>query len=194
MSVIIVYCHPYEESFNHAVLENVKANLNNKRVEYQIIDLYQEKFSPIYSKEELKLYHSGKTTDPLVRKYLHMIKAASTVIFITPIWWNSIPGMLKGFIDKVMKEGVGLSHTISKTGIHGELTNVRHCYVLTTSSSPTLYFKMLMGNGMKKIFINKTLKQLGFHDRHWQNFGGITESSVSRRKKYLNRVKKQEFK
>lgn len=194
MNTLVVYCHPYEKSFNHAVLESVKAKLDRKQENYEIVDLYQDNFSPVYSKEELKLYHSGQTTDPLVKKYLRMIKATSTIIFVTPIWWNSVPGMLKGFIDKVMKEGTGLSHIVTKTGIHGELTNVKHCYVLTTSSSPTLYFKMLMGNGIKKIFIDKTLKQLGFHDRHWQNFGGITNSSLSRRQKYLEKVKQEEFK
>ena len=194
MKTLIIYCHPYEKSFNHAVLEKVKENLQRNHQIFEVIDLYQDHFQPIYSKEELKLYHSGKTQDPLVSKYLKMIKQATTIIFITPVWWNSIPGMLKGFIDKVMKEGEGLSHTVSKTGIHGELTNIKHCYVLTTSTSPTFYFKLFMGNGIKKIFINKTLKQLGFHDLHWQNFGGITGSSIKRRNKYLSKVLAYNFK
>ena len=70
----------------------------------QLIDLYAEHFDPTYSAEELSLYHQGGTVDPLVRKYLELLKSCRTVIFITPCWWNSIPGMLKGVIDKVMKE------------------------------------------------------------------------------------------
>lgn len=193
MSTLIVYCHPYEKSFNQAVLDKVEANLNKNNELFRVIDLYQDNFQPYYSKEELKLYHVGKTVDPLVEKYLKQIKNASSIIFITPIWWNSIPGMLKGFIDKVMKEGPGLSHTVTKTGIHGELTNIRHCYVLTTSTSPTWYLKLFMGNAIKKIFINKTLKQLGFKDRHWLNLGGITGSTLSKRRKYLEKISKYQF-
>lgn len=112
MSTVIIYCHPYEGSFNHAVLEKVKENLKNQCQAFIVIDLYQDHFEPVYSKEELKLYHAGKTCDPLVSKYLAMIKQATSIIFITPIWWNTIPGMLKGFIDKVMKEGRAY-HTLS---------------------------------------------------------------------------------
>lgn len=149
-SFLIIYCHPYQKSLNHAVLQAVENNLSQKQIQYTIIDLYQEKFQPIYDLEELRLFHTGETHDPLVEKYLDLLKKAQGVIIITPIWWNSIPGMLKGFIDKVMKEGEGLSHTVSKMGIHGCLTNLTHAYVLTTSTSPTIYFKLFMGNSIKK--------------------------------------------
>lgn len=122
------------------------------------------------------------------------MRQATGVIFVTPLWWNSIPGMLKGFIDKVMKEGEGLSHTVTKTGIYGELTNIRHTYVFTTSTSPTFYVRLFLGNGIKKIFINKTLKQLGMKNKHWYNFGGISNSKSERREKYLAKIKQINFK
>lgn len=104
MESLIIYCHPYPKSFNHAVLEAVKDNLKDHHKNFQVIDLYAEHFNPIYDREELRLYHSGKTHDRLVTKYLKLLQNSSEVIFITPFWWNGIPGMLKGFIDKVMKE------------------------------------------------------------------------------------------
>ena len=190
MDCLIIYCHPYDKSFNHAVLENVENNLRQNNKDYKLIDLYKDGFVPIYDLEEMRLFHTGQTHDPLVKKYLSWLKETPEVIFITPFWWNGIPGMLKGFIDKVMKEGQGLSHTVTKTGIHGELTNVKHTYVFTTSTSPTFYLKLFLGNGIKKIFVNKTLKQLGMQDRHWYNFVGVSTSSVVRRKKYLDKIAK----
>ncbi len=185
MDCLIIYCHPYDKSFNHAIFENIKENKS-----YKVIDLYKDSFVPYYDLEEMRLFHTGQTHDPLVKRYLSWLKETSEVIFITPFWWNGIPGMLKGFIDKVMKEGEGLSHTVTKTGIHGELTNVKHTYVFTTSTSPTFYLKLFLGNGIKRIFINKTLKQLGMQDCHWYNFGGVSTSSVDRHKKYLEKILK----
>lgn len=192
-NILIIYCHPYEESLNHAVLQSVKDNLTHRKIGYKIIDLYKDKFQPFYDLEELRLFHSGQTHDPLVKKYLQLLKNAQGIIIISPIWWNSIPGMLKGFIDKVMKEGEGLSHTVSKTGIHGCLTNLTHAYVLTTSTSPTLYFKLFMGNSIKRLFISKTLKQLGIKHGTWINFGGVTNSTSTKRKKYLQKIKNYQF-
>ena len=192
-NIVIVYCHPYQKSLNHAVLEAVKNNLAQHKIPYEIIDLYCDKFQPFYDLEELRLFHTGETHDPLVTKYLELLKNAQGIIFITPIWWNSIPGMLKGFIDKVMKEGVGLSHTVSKYGIHGCLTNLTHAYVLTTSTSPTFYFRLFMGNAIKKIFISKTLKQLGIKRGTWINFGNVTNSSLTKREKHLKKIQKYPF-
>lgn len=191
--ILIIYCHPYDHSFNHAELAAVEANLQARGQKYNRIDLYADNFQPVYSAAELKLYHQGGTTDPLVTKYLQLCQRARTVIFITSIWWNSIPGMLKGFIDKVMKEGPGLSHTVSKTGVKGALTNVNHCYVLTTSTAPTFYLRYFSGNAVQRIFIRQTLKQLGFHHGHWQNFGGISNSSLRRRQAYLAKLRDQTF-
>ena len=104
-----------------------------------------------------------------------------------------MPGMLKGFIDKVMKEGENLSHTVTRLGVQGELKNIKKCYLLTTSSSPTFYIRFFNGNGIKKIFLNQTLKQLGFQGRSWTNFGMISTTTAENRKRYLNSLQLKRF-
>lgn len=51
MKTLIIYCHPYEKSFNHAILETVKDNLRSKKIDYQVIDLYADNFNPTYDKK-----------------------------------------------------------------------------------------------------------------------------------------------
>lgn len=190
---LIIYTHPYDRSFNHAELDRVTAKLTEQGDPYQVIDLYHDGFNPAYDAEELRLFHSGQTHDPLVTQYLTQLKAADAVIFITPIWWNDLPGMLKGFIDKVMKEGAGLTHVVTKTGVKGTLTNIQKTYVLTTSTSPTFYLRFFCGNAIKKVFIRATLKQLGMQHVCWSNFGGITNASEEKRKDYLQKIVQMAF-
>lgn len=80
---------------------------------------------------------------------LDALLAADGLIVITPLRWNSIPGMLKGFIDKVMKEGEGLTRTVSARGVRGELGNLRRAYVLTTSTSPKAWIRFRNGNAIR---------------------------------------------
>ena len=189
--VIIIYCHPYPGSFNHAVLETIEANLTRQRRPYELIDLHADGFDPRYDAEELRLFHDGGTHDPLVTRYLDLLREACGLIVIAPIWWNSVPGMLKGFMDKVMKEGEDLSHVVTATGIKGRLTNIRWARVYTTSTSPTWYFRLVMGDGVKRIFIDQTLRQLGIRRRRWRNFGGITGSTAERRERYLSSLSRE---
>ena len=48
MDFLIIYCHPYEKSFNHAILESVKSNLAHKHKSFKVIDLYQERRTVAY--------------------------------------------------------------------------------------------------------------------------------------------------
>ena len=50
MDCLIIYCHPYDKSFNHAVLENVGNNLRQNNKDYKLIDLYKDGFVPISKK------------------------------------------------------------------------------------------------------------------------------------------------
>ncbi|RLP10685.1 NAD(P)H-dependent oxidoreductase [Propionibacterium australiense] len=202
MRIAIVYCHPWEGSLNHAILEQVMANLDEHGVEYDLMDLHADGFLPFYDAEELRLFSSGGTHDPLVTRYLGFLRAADGLIVITPLWWNSIPGMLKGFIDKVMKEGEGLSHTVSARGVHGELGNLRRAYVLTTSTSPTSYIRFLNGNAIKRIFMGQTLRQLGVRRSTWIHHGLVrgragddawARRMRARHARHLERVRTMDF-
>lgn len=102
---------------------------------------------------------------------------------IAPVWWNDVPAILKGFIDKVMK--MDFAYEVTKIGVKGRLTNLQEAVVITTATSPTWYLRWFLGNPIGKIFVNRTLKQLGFRKRKWIHFGGITNSQQSQREKFL---------
>ena len=128
---LIIYAHPYDGSFNHAILEEVKAGLEASGRPYEVIDLYADGFDPRYTAEELSLFSKGETTDPLVERYQKMIEASDSWIFVSPIWWSDVPAILKGFLDKVMKQK--WAYLPSSTGVKGKLTHERRAAGLPRS-------------------------------------------------------------
>lgn len=92
----------------------------------------------------------GKTLDPLVEKYQKSIKNAEKIIIISPLWWNDVPAILKGFIDEVMK--MDFAYEVTKTGVKGRLTNVQEAIVITTATSPTWYLRWFLVNPIRKNF------------------------------------------
>ncbi|WP_440896985.1 NAD(P)H-dependent oxidoreductase [Amphibacillus sp. Q70] len=186
---LIIYAHPYKGSFNHAILINVINILENKNKSYEIIDLYVDDFDPRYTAEELALFSQGKTLDPLVVQYQEKLNEASSIILISPIWWNDIPAILKGFFDKVMKQT--FAYQSKPTGIKGLLTSIHSATVITTSTSPTWYLRFISGNFIKKVFLNGTIKQIGIKRRNWINFGGITTSTKEKRELFLKSLERK---
>ena len=165
---LIIYDHPYEKSFNHAIMETVIAALQEKGKAHALIDLHADGFDPVFRKEELALYGKGETVDPLVEKYWQLIKEADELIFICPVWWSSLPAMTKGFFDKVMK--VNFAYVPGTTGPKGLLT-------------------LFLRNPIKRVFVNLVLKQIGIAQREWLNFGNITNSKAEQREAFLQQLK-----
>lgn len=189
--ITIIYVHPWDGSFNKAILDRIVENLESKKTEkYQIIDLYKENFNPVMSKEELSLYNKGESLDPAVKKYQKILKETDKIIFIFPIWWFEMPAMLKGFIDKVMLKGFSYEET-SAGLLKGKLGNIKNVSVVTTSGGPKWYFKLLGGNYIEKVFMKNTLKNLGMKKSKWINFGNIKKSSSKQREIFLNNLKEK---
>ncbi|USS91305.1 NAD(P)H-dependent oxidoreductase [Fructilactobacillus carniphilus] len=188
MKTLVIYAHPYSQSFNHAIFNTVTTELQSNHMEFQTLDLYLEQFNPAFSQSELALYHEGKALDPLVKKYQQAFKEAQQVIFIFPIWWNDVPAIVKGLVDKVMLPH--FSYEEKATGLTGQLTNIKQTYVITTSKGPTFYLKYMMGNHLQRVFVNQTLKQVGMRNRHWVNFGSIKKSTPQSRERFLQKIER----
>ena len=81
----IVFAHPWNGSFNKAILDKVVEKLDETKEKYTIIDLNKDKFNPVMTEEELSLYSQGKSIDPLVKKYQEILKNTDELILIFPI-------------------------------------------------------------------------------------------------------------
>ena len=182
----IIYAHPYEQSFNHAIVQRVRELLESKGEAYKLIDLYADGFNPAYTKEELALFNQGKALDPLVLHYQEILKKTDRLIFIFPIWWADMPAIVKGFEDKVFLKT--LAYNPTPTGIKGCLTQIREAVVITTSTAPTWYLKFFCGNVIGKTMIGHTLKGIGVGSGRWINFGGMDKSTAQARQSFLDKL------
>lgn len=117
MNILIIYAHPNHQSFNGAILRQVKNHLNSKH-QVRILDLYAEKFDPLLHFDEDHL-RRDLDKDPEMEKYRQLISWADHLIWIFPIWWGGMPAILKGFIDRVFASGFAYSY--KGMGMQGHL-------------------------------------------------------------------------
>lgn len=122
----IVYAHPWDGSYNHAILTSITEKLETKKEPFQVIDLYKDGFNPVFTAEELKHFHKGETPYSLVKDYQEKLKQSTELIFIFPVWWWDLPAILKGFIDKVMLRGFAFTEDQHTGALKGLLTNIKN--------------------------------------------------------------------
>ncbi len=179
----IIIAHPWKESFNHAIFEKISRKLEDQNKNFISIDLYENDFSPALSVQELSKFKDGLPLDLKVIEYQAMLKQVSELIIIFPIWWYSMPAILKGFFDKVLLKN--FAYTESPRGLIGQLTHISKVTIITTSEGPTWYIKYFKGNFVKTVLIGGILKDIGIKNTKWINFPNIKKSSKEKRVKFL---------
>jgi len=98
---LIIFAHPdNEKSHNAAILKHVTQRLKGAFKEFEVIDLYADGFDPV-----LRLSRESDEKKVLVEKYQSLIAKADSLVFIFPVWWYSLPGIMKGFIDIIFSPG-----------------------------------------------------------------------------------------
>ncbi|MCX6239267.1 MAG: NAD(P)H-dependent oxidoreductase [Bacteroidia bacterium] len=56
MKVLIVFAHPNPMSFTKAILDNFVKGLKDAGHQYEILDLYKEKFNPIFQDMDFSFF------------------------------------------------------------------------------------------------------------------------------------------
>ncbi|MGX7196352.1 NAD(P)H-dependent oxidoreductase [Enterococcus olivae] len=117
MKALIVYAHPRKESFSHALLQRVVAALEKKHIEVEVRDLYQMGFDPILQGPDMIYTAEGAfvrendTYPEEIQKEQEKIMESDLLIYLFPIWWNGMPAIMKGYIDRVFQHGFAYSFT-----------------------------------------------------------------------------------
>ena len=180
----IVFAHPWHGSFNKAILDTVTSKLTAENKPFQIIDLPKDGFNPVFTEEELALFNKGMALDPLVLKYQEMIKATKEIIFIFPIWWGTVPAILKGFFDKVLLRG--FAYTANEEGHLIPLLDIAKSSVITTSQAPSEIFESYMNGYFKAFFMDA----VGMKNLQWINCDNTSMGPDEHRKAFLEKVEK----
>lgn len=186
MKTTIVYAHPWDGSFNKAVLEEVVNVLGEQKNEYTVIDLNHDGFNPVMTAEELSLYGECKSSDPLVAKYNEILDDTQQIVFIFPIWWYDMPAIMRGFLDKAMLKDSAYSS--DDTGLH-PIRRIQSTYLFTTSSTSTDNLIHKFGDAINGPIIASTFQAIGFHNAKWSNLGGIDGSTDEERAAHLAEIR-----
>lgn len=178
--IAIIFAHPWSGSFNKAILDDITSKLDKEDRDYTVIDLHADEFNPTMSVEDLSLYSKGLSADPLVKKYQDILKSADEVFFLFPIWWGTMPAILKGFLDKVLL--VNFSHNYENGWT--PLLDIKRTLVITTSESPTVNFS----NSIETELIQNNLQSVGFNNGQWINCEHASRGSQEHRDNFIKEL------
>lgn len=152
MNVLIVYWHPEPQSFNKAMFNTAVNTFTEMGATVKTSDLYAMKFDPESSRknfttvsdpdflklqlEELHATKNNGFTDDLEAE-IAKLEWCDIMIWQFPLWWFGLPGVFKGWVDRVLPLGRCYSH--SKSFENGIFAGKKALLSVTTGGSKDAY-------------------------------------------------------
>ena len=177
MNILYIYAHPNPVSFNALLKDHGIDQLKNLGHDVILDDLYAQHFNPAANFSDFHLdsnelnqqyflsqsiaFHKNALASDIVTE-IEKIQWAERLIFQFPLWWFSVPAILKGWLDKVFVKG--FAYDAGKTFETGLLKGKTAALVLTTQSPESAYQKTGVHEATIDVFlrpIEHTLRFVG---------------------------------
>ena len=198
MNNLIVFDHPYgtqasedephNRSFCAALCKSVVNMLQARGEKVIVLDLRAEGFDPVMSAEELALWRKGIPVNKQVASYQQCVREADRLIFVFPIWWELMPAMTKGFIDKAYAKDVLYKQ---EKGLLGMKTLIPNCEVIlmTPLGTPTLLYKLIFGKPVVNAIQRGLCMKTGIKKFRWLAYSNMDALSFEQRQKLLSSIR-----
>ena len=143
MKTLIVTAHPDPESLTAGIAELVRAALEPSEVEVEIADLAAEGFDPRFGAADRHTYRVGGEFPDDVAAEHRRLDAADHLVLVFPVWWWSMPALLKGWIDRVFVNGwaFDVEGAEGGTGMRRNLGGLTIHLLLVAGDSASTYEK-----------------------------------------------------
>jgi len=152
MNVLIVYAHPEPRSFGGALRDVAIDTLTQQGHTVVVSDLYAESFHAaagpadftehtnkevfeLGAEQEHAAKHDGFS--PEIQGEIDRLFAADFLILQFPMWWFSVPAIMKGWIDRVFAFGV--TYDFGRTWDRGVMRGKRAMLTFTTGAPESTF-------------------------------------------------------
>lgn len=107
MHALIVVAHPEPGSLSHGVAAGIAEGLSLSGAghSFEIADLTAEAFDPRFGMADLAVHRRQAPPPADVAAEQARIDRADALVLVYPVYWWSMPGLLKGWIDRVFANG-----------------------------------------------------------------------------------------
>ncbi len=186
-NILMILGHPNSESFcNHLAETYTNASIASGH-KNTILKLGELKFDP-----NLHLgYKDGNNQklEPDLLKSQELISQANHIVFVFPNWWSSMPGLLKGWIDRVFLPGFSFQYQ-KNSPFPLQMLKEKTARIIITMDAPTWYYKWVNGAPGLKLLKKGTLEFCGIKPVNVTLLGNIRGSSANDLAQYSQTVQK----
>ncbi|WP_439490622.1 NAD(P)H-dependent oxidoreductase [Algoriphagus sp.] len=183
--ILIINGHPDKESFNYVLSDAYKKGAAKAGAEIKEINIRELDFNP-----NLQYGYRKRTElEPDLLEAQDKLKWADHLVWIYPVWWGSVPAMMKGFLDRVLLPGFAFNKRENSLWWDKCFTG-KTARIICTMDQPTWYYRLVYGSPSHQAMKKVTMHYIGVKKVRITAIGPIRLSKEEFRAKWLKKVEK----
>lgn len=182
--ILILNGHPDPESYNKALAESYYQGAKESGAEVQIIHMHELDF-------QLNLQYGYRKRTELeadLLKAQEQIKWADHLVWLYPVWWGSVPALMKGFLDRVLLPGFAFKKREGSVWWDKYLTG-KSARIICTLDQPPWFYRWINRRPSDHAMNRLTLNFIGVKKVRITSIGPIRLSKDEFRKKWIDKVR-----
>lgn len=183
--IAIIVGHPDAESYNFAIAEAYKTGAEKSGADVRMIFIKDLAFNP-----NLEFGYRKRTElEPDLIESQNTLKWADHIVWIYPVWWGSVPAIMKGFIDRVLLPGFAFKKREGSVWWDKYFTG-KTSRLICTLDQPPWYYTLINGAPSHKAMKKLTMNFIGVSSVKITSIGPIRLSKEKFRKGWLDKIER----
>lgn len=185
MRILIINGHPDPESFNKALSNAYQKGAESSSAEVKVITIGELDFNP-----NLQFGYRKRTElEPDLLEAQEKLKWADHLVWIYPVWWGSVPAIMKGFLDRVLLPGFAFKKREGSVWWDKFFTG-KTSRLICTLDQPPWFYRLMNGSPSHKAMKRLTMKFIGVKSVKITSIGPLRLSTEAFRKKWIQKLEK----
>lgn len=180
--VVLLNGHPNPDSFNQSLVTAFKIKARTQGLFVDEILLHTLAFNP-----NMHSYSRIPDLEPDLVLAQKKISEAEHLVIFHPLWWGTMPALLKGFLDRVLLPGFAFKYRENSV-LWDKLLQGKSASLIITMDYPTWYYRWVMGAPLIKIWKKHILGFCGIQLTQHILLGPIRKSTPQKREHFINKV------
>jgi len=185
--ILIIDGHPDSDSqrYVHALCKAYYDGACQAGHEVRSIIVSELQFPPLRNNDDFQF---GKAPEN-IRKCQEELAWANHVILFFPLWLGSMPAMLKGFLEQLLRPGFAFSAAQDR-GHHKKLLSGKSARIIVTMGMPALFYRWYFRAHSLKTLERNVLAFCGIHPVHACVVGSVEAIGPAGRGEWLEKMRK----
>lgn len=182
-NVLVVLGHPSTSSFSAALSAAYADAARQAGHTVRVLNLGELRFDPVLHGSNP--HHQALEPDLLAAQ--EAMRWAQHIAWVFPVWWGSVPALLKGFLDRAFTSGYAYKFQAGAS-FPTPLLAGRTADLLVALDTPPWYFRWVYRMPAIHQMRKTTLAFCGIRTRRTQLYGPIIHSTDPQRAAWLRQA------